>query len=149
MNFFDQNPQQSALKSNLNGNAKATINLNSNSTMATVPTSSISPTSDAKPAQPVSILRTPSPLEVDYDLNPSKLYKLIEAKDWHASIMRTRSNPEEAQTWVMRKEKDGKLRWKLLPLHAALILKSPGDVVAALIKVYANGAQCKDDQGKL
>ena len=97
----------------------------------------------------MSILRSAPPVEVDYDLNPSKLYKLIEAKDWQASILRTRSHPEEAQTWVMRKEQDGKLRWKLLPLHAALILKSPGDVVAALIKVYALGAQCKDDQGML
>lgn len=110
--------------------------------------SPMSSSSSNKPA-PVSILRSPPPIEVDYDINPTRLYKLIESKDWQGTVDRTRSNPEEAQTWVMRKESDGKLRWKLLPLHAALILKSPGDVVAALIKVYHNGAQCKDDQGML
>lgn len=110
--------------------------------------SPMSSSSSNKPA-PVSILRSPPPIEVDYDINPTRLYKLIESKDWQGTVDRTRSNPEEAQTWVMRKESDGKLRWKLLPLHAALILKSPGDVVAALIKVYHNGAQCKDDQGEI
>lgn len=129
MNFFDE--PQSAKGSN------------------TPPSSPPQPLPTETKTLPKSILRSPPHIECDYDLNPSKLYKLIEAKDWTASILRTRSNPEEAQTWVKRTEKDGKLRWKLLPLHAALILRSPGDVVAALIKVYTQGAQCKDDQGML
>lgn len=120
---------------------------NGNDRSPTIQTRSPSPTV-AKPS-PVGILRSAPPIEVDYDANPSRLYKFIEAKNWREAVLRCQTNPEEAQTWVMRKEKDGKVRWKLLPLHAALILKSPGEVVDSLLRAYPHGAQCKDDQGML
>lgn len=103
----------------------------------------------APKAAPVGILRSAPPIEVDYDDSPTRLYKFIEAKNWADAISRCKSNPEEAQTWVLRKEKDKKVRWKLLPIHAALILKSPGDVVEALVAAYPLGTQCKDDQGMI
>jgi len=90
-------------------------------------------------------------LECDYDTpsSISRLYKAIENKDWSAVINTAESNPEQAATWVSRKESSGKLRWRLLPLHAAIIFKSPEKVIEHLLSSYPLGAQCKDDQGML
>lgn len=90
-------------------------------------------------------------LECDYDTpsSVSPLYKAIENKDWSAVINIAEANPEQAATWVSRKEASGKLRWRLLPLHAAIIFKSPEKVIEHLLSSYPLGAQCKDDQGML
>lgn len=90
--------------------------------------------------------------ECDYDVNPTYLYQAIEAKQWdHVRTLFT--NPqkalEQAATWVIRKETNGKLRWRLLPLHAAVIFACPLEIVELLIQVYPSGAQFKDDQGML
>ena len=63
--------------------------------------------------------------EVNYDLAPTKIYKLIEAKKWNAAIERCNSHPYEAKTWVYRSQGGGKVRWKLLPIHIAIIFRAP------------------------
>ena len=56
--------------------------------------------------------------EVDYEVEPTVLYRAIETRDWPAVISRTRHAPSEASTWVYRLGSDGKtIRWKVLPLH--------------------------------
>jgi hypothetical protein len=101
----------------------------------------------------VSPPRTSSLLECDYDVNPTELYQAIEAKQWDycRSFFRKTSAvvSRECQTWVVRKEPNGKLRWRLLPLHAAIIFQSPLDVIEKLVGEYPTAAQCKDDQGML
>lgn len=90
-------------------------------------------------------------LECDYDFDPTYLYQAIEAKQWLHAI-KYFSKPDaqkEACTWVVRKEINGKLRWRLLPLHAAIIFQSPVEVVELLLRAYCAGAQQKDDQGML
>jgi Ankyrin repeats (many copies) len=90
-------------------------------------------------------------LECDYDINPSVLYQAIEAKQWdHAAKFISRQDGAiQAATWVTRKEKNGKLRWRLLPIHAAIIFGSPTRIVEMLLQVNPTGAQQKDDQGML
>ncbi|KAL7537007.1 hypothetical protein ACHAXR_007548 [Thalassiosira sp. AJA248-18] len=87
--------------------------------------------------------------ECDYDTNPTGLYLSVQRKDWEGAVERAASCPHEASTWVSRKESDGKLRWRLLPLHAAIIFRAPERTVSALLFAFAQGAACKDDQGML
>lgn len=87
--------------------------------------------------------------ECDYDSNPTELYLSVQRKDWDGAVERANSCPNEASTWVSRKESDGKLRWRLLPLHAAIIFRAPERTVSALLFAFAQGAACKDDQGML
>merc|ERR1719253_1745220 len=87
--------------------------------------------------------------ECDYDNNPTELYLCVQRKDWEGAIERSASCPHEASTWVSRKEADGKLRWRLLPLHAAIIFRAPERTISALLFAFAQGAACKDDQGML
>lgn len=89
------------------------------------------------------------PLECDFDLDPTELYELLQLRNWEEAIQRCKEHEREARTWVSRKEKDGKLRWRLLPLHAGVIFKAPEIVIEALLAAYPKGAECKDDQGML
>lgn len=97
--------------------------------------------------------RSPSPSiqtrECDYDRDPSPLYKAVETKDWDRVLELAEDNPLLASTWVLRKEKDGQLRWRLLPLHAAIIFQAPYTVIETLLTSFPQSAMCKDDQGML
>jgi len=99
-------------------------------------------------------------LECDYDINPSELYQAIEACQWdhirnfsktsyYDEEMKKASFKEQANTWVVRKEIGGKLRWRMLPLHAVMIFKCPYDVVEAIFLAAPNCVQSKDDRGML
>jgi len=85
----------------------------------------------------------------NYENNSLKLYQYIESKDWENCIKYAKMYPEDAKTWIMRNEKNGRLRWRLLPIHAALILQCPSDVVETLLNVYPDGAKFRDDMGML
>lgn len=89
--------------------------------------------------------------ECDYDVDPTELYLAVQNKRWDKVARRSPRHPEEAATWVYRREKGGagSLRWRLLPLHAAVVFGAPPAAVAALLAAYEEGAQCVDDQGKL
>ncbi|KAL7554613.1 hypothetical protein ACHAWF_018115, partial [Thalassiosira exigua] len=102
----------------------------------------------ANPGAATSTPRRPA-FECDYDTSPTELYVAVQRKDWDGAVERASSHPHEASTWVSRKESDGKLRWRLLPLHAAIIFRAPEKAVSALLCAFAQGAACKDDQGML
>ena len=97
--------------------------------------------------QPSSPRRTT--FECDYDTNPTELYLAVQRKDWEAAVERAAAVSQEASTWVSRKEADGKLRWRLLPLHAAIIFRAPERAISALLNAFPQGVACKDDQGML
>ena len=101
----------------------------------------------------VTFARASSPrrpaFECDYDTNPTELYLSVQRKEWEVAIERAAAAPHEASTWVCRKEADGKLRWRLLPLHAAIIFRAPERAISALLFAHTPGAACKDDQGML
>jgi hypothetical protein len=86
--------------------------------------------------------------ECDYDKNVTKLYECLESSDWKCAIERCRVAKEEARTWILRQ--DGIIiRWKLLPLHAAIIFQAPEDMIKTLIQSYPLACQSTDDQGML
>jgi len=98
-------------------------------------------------------------LECDFDSNPTKLYLSIQHKKWDEVCENARACPEQSKTWVSRREsnsssknsdgKKKKLRWRLLPLHAAVIFKAPEKVIEALIVSYPRACHFKDDQGMI
>jgi len=88
--------------------------------------------------------------EADYDQGATVLYRSIENKDWDAAMQRLETAPEEAKTWVSRREPGTeKTRWRLLPLHAVCIFRAPLALIEMLIETYDEGPQMKDDQGML
>lgn len=85
----------------------------------------------------------------EFDKNPTVLYALVQKKLWKEAIARAKTNPSEARAFIVRKEKDGSTRWRLLPIHAAIVFKAPVDVVEALLTSYPKSAEEKDDQEML
>ena len=56
----------------------------------------------------------------------------------------------QARVWIVKKEASGRLRWRMLPLHAALTFRNaPFAVVEGLLEAYPPAASAKDDQGML
>ena len=105
-------------------------------------------------ALPPSPVAPVLPLECDYDVNPTELYQTIESKKWDNvqkffDLADSDKLKKQASTWVTRKETNGKLRWRLLPIHAAVIFQSPPSVVEKLLQECPEGAKAKDDQGML
>lgn len=88
-------------------------------------------------------------MELDFDVNPSELYLLLQRRDWKTAEARLAEHPEEATYWVSRKELDGTLRWRLLPIHGAIIFNATPSMVEALLESYPVAISCKDDQGML
>ena len=88
-------------------------------------------------------------MECDYDSSATELYELLESSHWEQARSRCRSHPQETRTWIVRKDKNHQVRWRLLPLHAAIIFQAPSFVVSALLEKYPTAASRKDDQGML
>jgi len=55
----------------------------------------------------------------------------------------------QARTWIVRRERTGVLRWRMLPLHAALAFNAPFDVIVRLYHLYPGSIRCRNDQGML
>lgn len=55
----------------------------------------------------------------------------------------------QARTWIVRRERNGVLRWRMLPLHASLAFNAPFDVVLRLYHLYPGAVRCRNDQGML
>ena len=109
-------------------------------------------------------------LECDYDTSCTKLYKMIEGKNWDEIIyfLETSkwyfdttaftsiffgSGPDprfvEARTWVTALDERGSVRWCQLPLHAAITFQAPFEVIKKLVAVYPESMRCADDQDML
>jgi hypothetical protein len=91
----------------------------------------------------------------DYDINPTKLYVHLRKRQWNKAIKRLKHYPDEAKIWTYRSaggskgSAAGDIRWRLTPLHGAIVYQSPLKVVEALLKVYPEAAALIDDQGSL
>jgi hypothetical protein len=81
--------------------------------------------------------------------NPTDLYVLIQNKKWSESVRYLESHLKEAGTWTYRTDAKGRLVWRLLPIHASIILEAPDKVIESLLAAYPHGAQSPDDQGML
>jgi len=122
--------------------------------------------------------RSPTNQECDYDINPPGLYSAVHTRQWGLALDRIKVFPEEAKIWVHRMgieesdesvESDSSrlatprnadsivdgnevkkvMRWRMLPIHAAIIFNAPLDVVTGLLKAYPQGTTLADDQGML
>ncbi|KAL3940673.1 MAG: hypothetical protein SGBAC_004838 [Bacillariaceae sp.] len=88
--------------------------------------------------------------EMDYDTGASELYRAIEARDWDTALARLEKNPKEAKAWVSRKEYNSdRIRWRLLPLHATCIFRSPLALIESLVDIYPKATERTDDQGMM
>lgn len=88
-------------------------------------------------------------LVCDYDRSVTQLYEMIESSQWKNACARCHTHPEEVYTWVVRSDANGNIRWKLLPLHAAVIFKAPLSLIEDLLRTHPVGAAQRDDQGIL
>jgi hypothetical protein len=95
--------------------------------------------------------------EADYDSKPTALIKLIERKMWGQAKVRCIENPEEAAIWMCRLQevKDNKsnkkseVKWKILPIHSAIVLQAPVEMIEALVDAYPQGLRKGDDRDML
>ena len=89
--------------------------------------------------------------EVDFDVNVTDLYDAIYKSDWGAASAAVRSNPIEAETWVVRREADDEgsnnILWRFLPLHSACARRPPSSFVRDLLIAYPPAASFKDMSG--
>jgi chromosome segregation ATPase len=93
---------------------------------------------------------TKLPNELDFDGTPTELFLSLQRKDWASALVRTQNAPEEACIWISRKEDDDEsIRWRLLPIHAAIIFGAPANVTEAVLECFTLGARARDDQGML
>jgi len=85
----------------------------------------------------------------DYDRSVTDLYEMLESSEWEKACAQCRTHPEEVHTWVSRRDTNDNIRWKLLPLHAAVIFQAPLPVIEDLLKEHPIAAAKRDDQGML
>jgi len=91
----------------------------------------------------------PGMAECDFDANPTLLFSLIHQKLWSKVNERVQTHRDECSTWATRRDSSGKIRWRLLPLHAAIIFKAPSETILLILLASPISAQCRDDQGML
>lgn len=108
--------------------------------------------------QPPSLTSVPSSsgvsvtgdeLVCDYDQSVTPLYEFLESSQWDQARNRCQTHPTEVHTWIVRRNDHGGIRWKLLPLHAAVIFQSPMSVVDAMLAEHPLAVAKRDDQGML
>jgi hypothetical protein len=96
-----------------------------------------------------TIKEMPAELESDYEKNPTHLYMLIQQRDWEGVQYQAGHFPEEVKTYVFRKEADGLVKWRLLPLHASILNEAPLAVLQDLLSAFPDSAKAQDDRGML
>lgn len=88
-------------------------------------------------------------LECDFEKNPTHLYLLVQQRDWDGVKYQAANFESEVKTFVYRRSADGLLKWRLLPLHAAVLNDAPVDILECLLNVYKHAAAVPDDHGML
>jgi len=53
------------------------------------------------------------------------------------------------RTWAYRKEFNGDIRWRVLPIHAALLHDAPEELIQLIMQQHPEGMTCTDDLGNL
>lgn len=97
----------------------------------------------------------PKASEVDYDKNPTDLFQALEARQWaYASSMIAKDKKhfeKDCSTWVVAKgkKKGAALRFRALPLHAAVVFGCPDDLTKAILEAYPLAARGRDVKGRL
>ena len=92
--------------------------------------------------------------EVDYDKAPTDLFQALEARQFcYVESMYDQQNVQfnkECKTWVVAHgQKKDQLRFRALPLHAALVFGAPDDLVTKIFSSYPLAARGRDVKGRL
>ena len=97
----------------------------------------------------------PNASEVDYDKNPTDLFQALEARQWAYALAMVGNDKKhfdkDCSTWVVAKgkKKGSALRFRALPLHAAVVFKAPDNLTKAIIEAYPLAARGRDVKGRL
>ena len=86
--------------------------------------------------------------ECDFDTNPTKLYQYLQKKMWTRGVDDL-LNERDLMTYVSRRELDGRLRWRMLPLTAAIIFGAPVPTIEKVLRAYPKTAGLTDDRNML
>jgi hypothetical protein len=92
--------------------------------------------------------------EVDYDKNPTDLFQALEAREFlYANSMFKQSSlqfTKDCKTWVVaRGQQQNQLRFRALPLHAALVFGAPDELVMKILNAYPLATRGRDVKGRL
>jgi len=87
--------------------------------------------------------------EVDYNKNPTKLFKRVEGRAWESALERIQTNPIEAKIWVFKAGLDSSVTWKRLVLHEACMKKPTPKFIESLIQAYQTAPMKSDSDGRL
>ena len=92
--------------------------------------------------------------EVDYDKNPTDLFQALEAREFlYVNSMFKQSSlqfTKECKTWVVaRGQQQEQLRFRALPLHAALVFGAPDELVMKILNAYPLATRGRDVKGRL
>lgn len=88
--------------------------------------------------------------KVDFDINPSLLYRSLDTQSWDMAHEILRRSPEEARTWVYCLGKEASdYEWIFLPIHVACFSGAPFDLVTNLVKAFPPGLRMAATGGKL
>ena len=72
-------------------------------------------------------------LEVNHASKPTLLYQLLEERDWEGVKYQAENFEHEARTWVTKVDPTTKrIRWRVLPIHAALYGGVPAHVLVRI-----------------
>lgn len=98
----------------------------------------------------------PQASEVDYDKNPTDLFQALEARQFsYAEEMYKQVNKQftkDCATWVVargQKKKESQLRFRALPLHAALVFGATDDMILKILNAYPMATRGRDVKGRL
>ncbi|KAL7462176.1 hypothetical protein ACHAXS_002562 [Conticribra weissflogii] len=91
--------------------------------------------------------------------DPTELFVHLQGKCWADALNRLYQQPEETRVWIFREDPSNELRkklnkkrvliWKLLPLHASIVLGAPPFLIIEILKVFPEAARKKDQRGSL
>eukprot|EP00984_Skeletonema_dohrnii_P013397 scaffold5545_cov91-Skeletonema_dohrnii-CCMP3373.AAC.1 len=93
--------------------------------------------------------------EVDYDKNPTDLFQALEARQWEYALSMVGNDSKhfkkDCSTWVVAKgkKKGAALRFRALPLHAAVVFGAPDNLTKAVLEAYPLAARGRDVKGRL
>ncbi|KAL9188660.1 hypothetical protein ACHAXT_007038 [Thalassiosira profunda] len=99
----------------------------------------------------------PEACEVDYDKNPTDLFQALEARQFSYAEEMLNQVPQqfnkECRTWVVargqKKRDSAQLRFRALPLHAALVFGAPDAMVVKILNAYPKATRGRDVKGRL
>lgn len=88
--------------------------------------------------------------KVDFDNDPSLLYRSLDTQSWDMAYEILRRSPEEARTWVYSLEKEAsEYEWIFLPIHVACFSGAPFGLITNLVKAFPPGVRMAATGGKL